>query len=206
MRRVAQVRRARRHRMQDAALLFLTQVLRVADLLRHPLYQSGGLVRIELIRDENPDSALIRRDGLRDVVDEIHFRAGVADARSHLFARCHFVIGDQALRAVANVFVFVTRAASGLSGHTWLRGLGRCGALQCLNAGLFIGTHQVNALRLQGGRGFIQVAHRFDLRVVFRRIPLRCIEPTFRVMQIQLHLILKNARQWSGKCGGRCLV
>lgn len=53
----------------------------------------------------------------------------------------------------------------------------------------------MNALRVQHGRGFVVVAHRFDLRVVFRRIALWCVEPTFGVVQIKVDLILKNARQ-----------
>lgn len=206
MRGFTQVRRARGHRMQDAALLFFAQVLCVTDLSRDPLHQSGGLVRIELVGHENPTPGLIGRDGLGNVVDEIHFGARVANRRRELFARRHFVIGDQALRTVTNVFVFVARASSRSSGDAGLCGFGRSRTFQRLDAGLFIRTHHMNALRVQSRRGFVHFAHRFDLCVELRRIPLRRVEPTFGVMQIKVDLILKNARRSSGKCGERCLV
>jgi len=195
MRGRTQVRRARGHRMQDAVPLFFTQVLRVPDLSRDPLHQPGGLVRIELVGDENPFPFFVRRHGLGNVLDEIHLRACVADGGSHLLARRHFVIGDQALCAVADVFVFVPRATSRLSGNPRLRRLGRRGALQGLDAGLFIRTEQVNALRVQYGCGGVVVAHRFDLRLELRRIPLWRVEPTLGVLQIKVELILKNARR-----------
>lgn len=53
----------------------------------------------------------------------------------------------------------------------------------------------MDALCVQCRRGFVVVTDRFDLRVVFRRIPLRRVEPTFGVMQIKIDLILKNARR-----------
>lgn len=185
--------------MQDAARPFFAQVLRVADVLCDPLHQSSGLVRIELVGDENPFRWGIGLDGLGNVVDEIHFGARVANGRSHLLARGDFVIGDQALRPVADVFVFVPRTASRLSGHSGLRGFGRRGAFQRLNASLFIGTDQVDALGVQLRRGLVHVAHRFDLRVELRRIPLRRVEPTLGVVEIKVKLILKNARRSSGK-------
>lgn len=206
MRGVTQVGRAGRHRMQDAALTFFAQVLRVADLSRHPLHQPGGLVRIELIGNENPGPGFIRRHSLGNVVDEIHFGACVADGRGELLACRHFVIGDQTLRAVTNVFVFLPRATSRLSGDTRLCRFRGRGALQRLDTGLFIRTDQVDALRVQHGRGSVVVAHGGDLRVELRRIPLWGVEPTCGVPQIKVELILKNARQWSGKCGARCYV
>lgn len=206
MRGFTQVRRARGHRMQDAALLFFAQVLRVTDVSRDPLHQSGGLVRIELVGHENPTPGFIGRNGLGNVVDEIYFGACVANRWSELFAGRHFVIGDQALRTVTNVFVFVARTASRLSGDAGLCGFGRSRTFQRLDAGFFIRTHYVNALRVQSRRGFVDFAHRFDLRVELRRIPLRRVEPTLNVMQIKVELILKNARRSSGKCWGRCLV
>lgn len=206
MRGFTQVGRACRHRMQDAALAFFAQVLRVTDFLCDPGHQSRRPVRIELVGDENPGPVFIRRDGLRDVVDEIHFRARVTDAGSHLFAGRHFVIGDQALRTVPQVFVLVPRTASGASRAGRLRGFRRRGTLQRLDAGLFIRTDDMSALRVQRGRGGVQFAHRFDLRLERRRIPLWGVEPAFRMVQIKVDLILKNARRSSGKCGGRYLV
>ena len=112
----------------------------------------------------------------------LHFGARVANGRSHLLARGDFVIGDQALCTVPNVFVLLPRATSRLSGHSGLRGFGRRGAFQRLNAGLFIGTDQMDALRVQLRRGLVHVAYRFDLRVEFRRMPLRRVEPTLGVV------------------------
>jgi hypothetical protein len=195
MRRFAQVSRARRHRMQDAALTLFAQVLRITDLFGDPLHQSGGLVRIELIGDKNPWRLVIGRHRLLNVVDEIHFGARSANGRGELFAGRHFVIGDQALRTVTNVFVFVPLTSSRLSGDAGLCGFGKCGALQRLNTGLFIRTHQMDALRVQLWRAGVYLADRFDLGLELRRIPLRRVEPTFGVVQIKVDLILKNARQ-----------
>ena len=186
--------------MQDAARPFFAQVLRLADCLGDPLHQPRGLVRIELVGHEHPLCWGIGRNGLRDVVNEIAFGARVANGRGHLLARGDFVIGDQALRAVANVFVLLPRAPSRLSGAAGLRGFGRRGAFQGLDAGLFIRTDQVDALRVQVRRGGVHLADRFDLRLELRRVPLWRVEPPLGVVQIKVGLILKNARQSSGKC------
>jgi hypothetical protein len=130
----------------------------------------------------------------------IHFGARVPHRRGHLFARRDFVIGEQALRAVADLFVFVPRTASRLSGPARLGGFRRRGAFQSLQASLFIRTHQRDALRVPWRRGGVHLADRFDLRVELRRIPLRGVEPPLGVVQIKVGLILKNARQSSGKC------
>lgn len=206
MRRVAQVDRARRHRLQDAAFALFAQVLRIADLFRYVAHQAFRLMRIQLIGNENPRAVFVCRDGLGDVVDEIRFGARGTDGWGDLFAGRHFVIGDEALRAVTQVFVLDARTPSRLSRDTGLRRLRRRDAFQGLDAGLFIRTDDMRALRVQCWRGGIKLADGFDLCVELRRIPLRRVEPAFRVPQIKVRLILKNARPWSGKSSAQCRV
>lgn len=206
MLRVTQVGGACRHRMQDTAHAFFAQVLRVTDLLRHPFHQPRGLVRIELIGHKDPSRLRVQGDGLRDVLDKIHFRARVADARRELPPRGHFVVGNQTLGTVAQVLIFLARTPCSLARHARLHGVRWRHSFQCLDAGLFIGADEVGALRMQLWRGSVEVTNGFDLRLELRRVALRGIEPGFSVVQINIQLILKNARHWSGKYAGQCRV
>jgi len=110
---------------------------------------------------------------------KVRLRTRRANTRRNLFSRCHFEIGSQALRAMANVFVFLSFALACPPGYTWLYWSGGRGALKRLNAGLFIGTHQMNALRVQLRGLFVEVAYRFDLHAKFFCVPVWCVEPVF---------------------------
>src|SRR5438105_14337458 len=105
--------------------------------------------------------------------DEIRLRAGGANARSDLFAGRHLEVRDQALRAVANVFVFLAFDLVSLSGHAWPHRFCGGGALKRLDAGLFIRTHQMRALRVQQWGLCVKIADRFDLLAKLFRIALR---------------------------------
>lgn len=90
---------------------------------------------------------------------------------------------------MADVFVFLARAAACLTRDAGLGRLGRRGAFQGLDAGLFIRTDEADALRVQLRRGGVEVADCFDLRAELRRIPLRGVEPTRGMRQIKVELI-----------------
>jgi hypothetical protein len=80
---------------------------------------------------------------------------------------------------MANVFVFLSFALACLACHTWLHWFGGRGALKRLNAGLFIGAHKMNALRVQLRGLLVEVAYRFDLHAKFFCVSVWCVEPVF---------------------------
>lgn len=75
---------------------------------------------VELICDEDPLLIGCRGNGLCNMSHKVRRRARRANARCNLFAGGHFEIGRQALRARANVFLFLPFALAGLACHTGL--------------------------------------------------------------------------------------
>lgn len=138
---------------------------------------------VELIGDEDP--LIVRRssDCLRDMSNKVRLLAGCANAGSKLFSGCDLKVGSQALRAVANVFVFLSFVLACLTCHARLHRFCGRGALKRLDAGLFIGAHEMNALRMQFRGLFVEITHRFDLFAKFFRVSIRRIEPVFSPMR-----------------------
>ena len=134
---------------------------------------------VELIRDEDPLIVGCSGDGLCDMSHKVQFGAGRANARGNLFSGRHLEIGRQTLRPMANVFVFLTFAAACLACHTGLHGFAGRSAFKRLNAGLFIGAHQMNILRVQLRSLLVKVAYRFDLYAKFFCVSAWCVKPVF---------------------------
>lgn len=137
---------------------------------------------------------------------KVWLRASRANARRNLFSGCDFEICRQALRAMANVFVFLSFAPSGLTSHAWLHRFGWRGALESLNAGLLIGAHQMNALRVQLLGLFVEVADCFDLHAKFFCVAVRRVEPVFSPVRFDRDLIKENARHSTPRCSRRFCV
>ena len=134
---------------------------------------------IELICNEDPLVVGCRAYGLPDVRNKVRLLAGITNARGDLFSRRNFEVGDQALRAVTDVFVFLAFDLARLARNA---GSGRfCGGctFKSLDAGLLIRAHKMDALRVQRRRLLVKIAHRFDLLVKLRCVSLRGIEPVF---------------------------
>ena len=138
---------------------------------------------VELIGDEDPAVRRGRRDRLCDVCHKVFFRARGPNARRDLLAGGDLEVGDQAWRAVANIFVFLALAPAFLPGPARLHGFGRCGAFEGLDAGLFIRTNHVRARGVQLRGLLIQRADRFDLRLKFFCVRLRSVEPVLNPMR-----------------------
>lgn len=177
MLRVGEKRGATALCWQNSGVAFLPQFGRVTQRVGHPAHEGFRLMRVELIGDENP--WVIRRgsDGLCELRHKVRLRAGCTQSRGQMFSGRHFEIGGQALRAVAHVFVFLSFARAGLTCHTRSHRFGRRGTLQRLEAGLFLGAHQVNPLRVQLWGLFVEVAHWFDLRANFFGVARWRVEP-----------------------------
>jgi hypothetical protein len=101
---------------------------------------------IELIGNENP---FVRRrdlDRLLDVRHEILFRTSRSNAWGDLTSGSDFVIGDQTLCAMTNVFVFLAFDQASLASHARLHRFCFSDAFERLDASLFIRAYQMNAL------------------------------------------------------------
>ena len=155
---------------------------------------------IELICDEDPWVVWRRVHCLRDVRNEVRFSASLTNAGSDLFSRRNFEVGNQALRTVTNVFVFLAFDLACLARDAWLHRFCRRRAFKRLDAGLLIRAHKMNALRVQCRSLLIKIAHGFDLIVKPRRLSFRGIEPGFNPIRFEIDLILKNARHLPGRC------
>lgn len=139
---------------------------------------------VELIGNEDPTVGRRRRHRLREMRHKVFFRPRGSNAWGDLFTGGDLEVGDQALRAVANVFVFLALASACLTGHARLHRFGRRGAFERLHASLFIRTDQVRACGVQLRGLLIQLADRFDLRLKLCRIRLRSIEPVLNSMRL----------------------
>src|SRR5258706_2268225 len=138
---------------------------------------------VELIGDEYPDVIRRGRDRLLEMRDKVFFRSSGSNTGSNLFAGRDLEVRDQALRAVADVFVFLALKAAWLTGDARSHRLSRRRAFERLDAGFFIRTDQMNALLVQQPGLFIKVADRFDLLTELFRILLRSLEPILNPMR-----------------------
>src|SRR5262249_52966539 len=103
-------------------------------------------MRIELICNENPLVVGGCVYCLLDVRNKISLRAGFSNAGSDLFSSRNFEVGNQALRAVTNVFVFLAFDLAGLVCDAWLHRFCRLCAFKRLDTGFLIRAHEMNAL------------------------------------------------------------
>lgn len=101
---------------------------------------------IELIDNENPFVGRRDLDRLLDVRHEVPFRTSRPNAWGDLTSGSDFVIGDQTLCAVTNVFVFLAFDQASLASHARLHRFCFSDAFKRLDASLFIRAYQMNAL------------------------------------------------------------
>src|SRR5215468_5676846 len=102
---------------------------------------------IELICNENPLVVGCYVYCLLDVSNKVGLSASITNAGSDLFSGRDFEVGNQALRAVTNIFVFLAFDLARLAPDAWLHRLCGLCALKRLNAGLLIRAHEMDALR-----------------------------------------------------------
>ena len=101
---------------------------------------------IELIGNENPCVRRRDLDRLLDVRHEVLFPTSRSNTWGDLTSGSDFVIGDQTLCAVTNVFVFPAFDQASLAGHARLHRFCFSDPFERLDAGLFIRAYQMNAL------------------------------------------------------------
>lgn len=136
----------------------------------------------------------------------VSFGASCSNAGCELFAGRHLEVGAQALRAVPKVFVFLTFYFCGATGHARLPRFSRRGALQRLEAGLFLRAHDVHALCVQRRSLLLKLAHRLDLRAKRFRVLGGSVAPGLNPRRLSVGLILKNARPLTGRGAPRFCV
>ena len=156
---------------------------------------------IGLVRYEHP--GVVGRCGYcpLDVRNKVGLRARLAHTGSDLCSRRNVEVGNQALRAVAHVFVFLAFALAGLTRDTGLPWFCRRRAFKRLDAGLLIRARQADALRMECRSLPIKSAHGFDVLIERRCLPVWGMEPVFNPMGFRIALILKTAGHWPGRCG-----
>lgn len=79
---------------------------------------------VELIRNKYPLSCRRGRNYLCEMTHKVRLCPSRAQARGNLFSGGDFEIGRQTLRAMANVFVFLSFVLACLACHTFTNGAG----------------------------------------------------------------------------------
>lgn len=134
------------HGMQDAGLAFDTELLKVKTeptALVHHTHQGFGLVGVELVDDEQPVRFSIRVDGSDDMRGKVLLSTGWTNRGSDDLSCGHFEVGNEGLRAVADVLELTPLHPAGFHGQRGVL------ALQGLNAGLLIGAHHPHPLLME---------------------------------------------------------
>ena len=193
MGRVREKGGSRLHRGQMTAFALDAEILLDTTQLGHQADQRFGLMRVELVGNEDPARLRIHLDGLFDVSDEVGFRAGGSNTGSHDLASGYIQIGDQTHRAMPFIFKFFSFDA------TRLHGQGRVETLQGLDAGHLIGAGHMRPRRGECRSGLIHLTHRADLRGQFGPIVGRRSEPIALAMRLQSARLLKIAPRCAEK-------
>lgn len=126
--------------------------------------QGFGLVRVELVGDEDPSGLWIGLQGLLDVSSKVGFGAGRSYARCHDLAGGYVEVGNQTLRAMPLVFEFLALDMTGLDGQGGMQ------TFQGLDASHFIGAHDMRARHSKRRCGLVDVADGADLLSQFRGV------------------------------------
>lgn len=96
-------------RLQNSRLPFHAQLFcRKFQILhrQHPQHETFRPVSVELVDDDSPVGIRMQGDGFLTVFQKIKFRAGGTDRRSDRFSGDNMEAGDQAQRAMPDVFKF----------------------------------------------------------------------------------------------------
>jgi hypothetical protein len=143
MRRVRKKRGPCGLAFQDAFFALDAQLHLQAEQASHQAHQRFGLVGVELIDHHDPATLGILVEGLFHVAGKVRLAACGAHRGSHNPAGGHLQIGDQALRAVADVLPLASFDPP--DAHR----THRMQVLQRLDAGLLIGRDQMHPLPVQ---------------------------------------------------------
>src|SRR6266699_613822 len=95
MARIGEKSGPRRHSGERAAFAFDAQILLDVTLRSHQTDQSLGLMRVELIGDEDPGGLWVGLDGLDDVSGKVGFGACRSNAGGHDLPAGHVKVGNQ---------------------------------------------------------------------------------------------------------------
>ncbi len=198
MARIGEKSSPRRHGGEMAAFAFGTQILLDVTLRRHQAHQGLGLMRVELIGDEDPGGLWIGLDGLHDVSGKVGKGRVSVRYWGHDLPGGHVEVGNQTLCAMPLVFEFLALDVTGLDGQ------GGVQMLQRLDANHFIGTHHMCALRSKRWCCLINLAHRADLLSQFSGVVGRGSEPVALAMRLQRAHLLKIAPRCGAKSARQC--
>jgi hypothetical protein len=191
---------SRLHRGQMTAFALDTEILLNATQLGYQTDQRFGLMRVELIGNEDPARMRIGLNGLYDVSGKVGFRAGGSNTGSHNLASGYIQIGDQTQRAMPFIFEFLALDV------TRLHGQGRMETFESLDAGHLIGACHMRPRRSQGWCSLIHLTYRADLRGQFGWVIGGWSEPVALAMRLQSARLLKSAPPYAEKSVGRCHV
>lgn len=92
------------HRLKNALLSFDSQILLNAASLCNESHQRFRLVRVELVKNEDPLPFGIGVERARDVAAEVLLRSRESDGGYDHFASGYIEVGDEAQRAMTTVF------------------------------------------------------------------------------------------------------
>ncbi len=145
------------HASEMTAFAFDAQILLDVTLYRHQTNQGFGLMRVELIGDEDPGGLWIDLEGLPDVSGKVGFGACRPYARCHDLPGGYVEVGNQTLRTMPLVFELLALDMTGLDGQ------GRVQTFQGLDTRHFIGTHHMRARRSKRRCCLVDLADRADL-------------------------------------------
>ena len=138
---VRQKRLAALQRFQHAAFALHSQVARDAAMFCHQNHQRFRLMRIEMVKHKIPARLRVGCDDVLNILDKIFFLPRLMQHRCNDLAGRNILVAKQTRRTVTFVIIFATLDLS--RSHR----LGFRFTLQRLNAGLFINTDRVDAVR-----------------------------------------------------------
>ncbi len=188
------------HAGEMAAFAFDAQIFLDATLRRHQTDQGFGLVRVELIGDEDPGGLWIGLEGLPDVSSKVGFGTCRSHAGCHELPGGHVEVGHQTLCAMPLIFKFLALDMTGLDGQAGVQ------TFQGLDARHFIGTHHMRARSSKRRCSLVDLAYRADLLCQFSGIVGWWREPVPLAMGLQRAHLLKIAPRCGEKSARQCHV
>jgi hypothetical protein len=181
---IAQERLACCHRLEDAGLSLLPEILLDTAKLRHEAGDPFGHVGIEVVADDLPRRRRRRRgEQILQERHEIRFGAGISDRATDL-AGGDVERADQGFRAMPDVLELPPLDVSRL--HRQALG----GSFQGLDAGHLVDRDGLHAL-LGGGGG--RLIHRADIGALRVEVGIRLgCQPVTVAVRLEIGLFFKN--------------
>lgn len=194
---ILQEGRSRVHVLQNPGPTFHAQILFYPTEFGNQSNQAGRFVGIELIDDEDPFRLGIGGHGGPDMLDAIVLGAGISDRGIDDPVRGHLEVGDQCLRAVADVFELLGFRLAGCHRP------GGVEAFQRLDAGFLVGADQMHTPRMEFSGLMIESAHRPHVFPEVGFIRHFVIQPVAGSVGFEIALIVKSDPRWSRKSAPR---